>query len=249
MIETLMKWIDENPNKDISVEPIKIKIISDSNEASPMPEIGPGKVSIIPLDPPGPVSLYLWHTNPEYRAGNFLTRKTILRETLIVLHEKFEKELKGRTWNRKKAIEQLESLDTAAVSPQQSLPDLSKALCYVLGFQYAEVDENLKRILTYPTDIRTWSKEYPIYLASFGCRSVYIRQNAEEARSFFQKWFFDLVDSGYKYEWPLQENTVKELKELISNYNLTYPAKAKKEDLCLIVGKTQAIRHVQNEFS
>ena len=248
MIDTLVKWIQENPNNNVTIEPISIKIISDTNEANPTPEIGPGQVSIIPLDPPGPVSLYLWHTNAEYRAGNFQTRKTILRETLIVLHERFQNELKGRGWNRKKTIEELESLDTSAVSPQQSLPDLSKALTHILGFQYAEINENSKRILTFPKDIRTWSKEQPIYLASYGCRSVYIRSGVEEARTFFKHWFFDLIEQGYTYDWPTTEATVKELKELLSQFNLHLSPKAKKDEYCIAVGKAQSIRHINSEF-
>jgi hypothetical protein len=248
MIDTLIQWIQTNPNKDTTIEPISIKIISDTNEANPIPEIGPGQVSIVPLDPPGPVSLYLWHTNPEYRAGSFQTRKTILREMLVVLHERFQNELKGRGWNRTKAIEQLESLDTSAVSPQQSFPDLSKALTFILGFQYAEIDENSKRILLFPKDVRSWSNEYPIYLASYGCRSVYVRTSAEEARSFFKSWFFELIDTGYKYEWPVTEATVKELKSMLSEFNVSISAKAKKEEYCEVVGKAQSIRHINNEF-
>jgi hypothetical protein len=248
MIDTLIEWIQMNPNKDKNIEQLSIKVISDTNEAEPTPEIGPGQVSIIPLDPPGPVSLYLWHTNAEYRAGSFQTRKTVLRETLVMLHERFQNELKGRGWNRKKAIEELESLDTSAVSPQQSLPDLAKALTYIYGFQYAEIDENAKRILTFPKDVRTWSKEYPIYLASYGCRSVYVRTGVEEARTFFNSWFFELIDKNYKYDWPTTEATVKELKEMLSEYNLSLSAKAKKDEYCAAVGKAQAIRHINNEF-
>jgi len=249
MISKLVEWIQENPNKSTNIEPIFIKTISDINEADPIPEIGPGQVSVVPLDPPGPVSLYLWHTHPEYRAGNFQIRKTIMRETITSLHERFEQELKGRTWNRKKAIEELESLDTSAVSPQQKLVHLSKGICFVLGFQYAEVDENSKRIMTFPSDIRSWTKEQPIYLASYGCRSLYVRIKAEEARSFFKEWFFDLIDKGFSYEWPLKEGTVKELKDYANEHNLHLHAKALKEDYQIAVGKSQAIRHVHNEFS
>ena len=248
MIKTLVEWIQVNPNKDSIIEPISIKVISDSNEAKPTPAIGPGQVSIIPLDPPGPVSLYLWHTNPEYRAGNFYTRKTVLRENLVSLHERFQNELKGRGWNRKKAIEELQSLDTSAVSPQQSFPDLSKALTHILGFQYVEIDENSKKILTFPKDIRTWSKEYPIYLASYGCRSIYIRGAVEEARPFFKDWFFELIDKGYRYEWPITDATVKELKEMLVQYNVTLDIKAKKDEYVTTVGKAQAIRHINSEF-
>jgi len=249
MIEQIVQWIEQNPNKHTTIEPITIKIVSDSDDNNPTPTIGPGKVSIIPLDPPGPVSLYLWHTNPEYRAGSFLTRKTVLRENLVSLNEKFQIELKGRNWNRKKAIEELQSLDTAAVSPQQSLPELSRALCHVLGFQYIEIDENSKRILPFPKDLRSWSNELPVYLASYGCRSVYIKPGIEEARSFFKKWFFDLIDEGYRYEWPSAEGTVKELKEQLSSFHVSLSAKAKKDEYCSVVGKAQAIRHVNNEFT
>lgn len=248
MIDTLIQWTQQNTNKQSTVEPIFIKIISDTNEAILIPEIGPGQVSIVPLDPPSPVSLYLWHTNAEYRAGCFQTRKTILRENLVSLHERFQNELKGRGWNRTKAIEQLESLDTSAVSPQQNFPDLSRALTFILGFQYAEIDENSKRILTFPKDIRTWSNEYPIYLASYGCRSAYVRKSAEEARSFFKSWFFELIDNGYKYDWPVTEATVKELKSILSEFNVSVSAKAKKEEYCEVVGKAQSIRHINNEF-
>jgi len=249
MLELIVQWTQQNQNKDITIEPIAIKIISDSDDNHPVPTIGPGKVSIIPLDPPGPVSLYLWHTNPEYRAGSFLTRKTILRENLVSLNEKFQIELKGRSWNRKKAIEELQSLDTAAVSPQQSFPELSRALCHVLGFQYAEIDENSKRILPFPKDLRSWTNESPVYLASYGCRSVYIKPGAEEARGFFKIWFTDLINEGYRYEWPCAEGTVKELKEQLSSFHLSLSPKAKKEEYSDAVGKAQAIRHINNEFT
>jgi len=250
MLEQIVQWIQKNPNKDITIEPIIVKIISDNDESKPTPAIGPGKVSIIPLDPPGPVSLYLWHTNPEYRAGSFLTRKTILRSMLVTLNERFQVELKGRIWNRKKSIEELQLQDTSAVSPQQGLPDLSKALCYVLGFQYVEVNENSKKILLFPNDVRQWSKELPIYIASYGCRSLYIKPDAEEARTIFKQWFTDLIDIGYIYEWPSADGTLKQLKDIIISSTLTVnlDVKAKKDEYSTSVGKAQAIRHINNEF-
>jgi hypothetical protein len=250
MLEQIVQWIESNPDKDLSIDPIIVKIISDNDEANPTPAIGPGKVSIIPLDPPGPVSLYLWHTNPEYRAGSFLTRKTILRSMIVTLNERFQDELKGRAWNRKKSIEELQLQDTSAVSPQQNLPDLSKALAYVLGFQYVELNENSKKIILFPSDVRQWSKDIPIYIASYGCRSLYIQGTNEEARPIFKKWFTDLINIGYNYEWPIAEGTLKQIKEIISTNMLivNLDTKAKKDDYSKEVGKAQAIRHINNEF-
>ena len=227
MISKLISNIEQNKNKDISIDPIRIKLISDTNDFEELPPVGPGNVGVVPLDPPGPVSLYLWHTNCEYRAGSFLTRKVILRETIIKLHERFESELKGRQWNRKKASELLEEQDSSAVSPNQHTPELNKAICYVFGFQYAELDEIHKKISWYPSDIRTWTKEHPIYLVSLGCRSIYI---------------------NYNCEWPYADGTVKELKEQLNDFNLSIPSKAKKEEYQQVIGKAQALKHINNEF-
>ena len=245
--KNISSWISQNENKDISVPHIKIQVISDTCESSKNPVVGPGKVGVIPLDPPGPVSLYLWHTNPEYRAGNFLTRKTILREFIVSLNGKFEYELKGRQWNRKKAIEQLQEQDSSAVSPPLHTPELSKGICHVLGFQYMEVDEVHKKLFSYPEDLRQWSNEYPIYLASIGCRSIYIQEKDEEARKFFRSWFFEL-EKTHKYEWPQTSGTLKELKETYESFKLSLPSKSKKEDYSAAVGKAQTIRHMNNEF-
>jgi len=241
-------WISQNPNKDISVPFIKIQVISDTCESSENPVVGPGGVSVVPLDPPGPVSLYLWHTNPEYRAGNFQTRKIILREFIVSLNARFESELKGRQWNRKCAIEQLQEQDSSAVSPPMNTPELSRAICYVLGIQYIEIDEIHKKLFSYPEDFRTWSNEYPIYLVSVGCRSIYVKQKDEEARPFFKNWFFDL-EKTYKYEWPVSSGSLKEMKDLLESFGLTaQSAKPKKEDYAVALGKAEAIRHVNKEF-
>lgn len=243
----ISSWISQNQNKDISVPHIKIQVVSDTCEGSENPVVGPGGVGVIPLDPPGPVSLYLWHTNPEYRAGNFLTRKQILRQFIVTLNGHFESELKGRQWNRKKAIEQLQEQDSSAVSPPLYTPELSKGICHVLGFQYVEVDEVNKKLFSYPEDLRTWSNEYPIYLVSIGCRSIYVKEKAEEARPFFKNWFFDL-EKTYKYQWCETSGTLKELKETYESFGLSLPAKSKKEDYSSAVGKAQSIRHINNEF-
>lgn len=249
MIDTLVDWIETNPNKNATLANITIKVFSDTNDDDVTPLLGPGSVGIVPLDPPGPIALYLWHTNPEYRAGNFITRKVILREHIIKLNERFDQELKGRTWNRKKVIEQLQQQESSAVSPPQKSPELNKAICYVMGFQYAEVDEIHKKVYVYPSDLRTWSNELPIYLASYGSRSVYTKNKEQNVKEYFKSWFFELMNNDYTIEWPEQDGTVKELKEKMDSYFLTMSKeKPKKEDYSLLIGKAETIRHINNEF-
>lgn len=249
-MDSIIKLIQQNQSKKVSVEPIFIVPISDNDESNPSLVEGPGGVSVIPLNPPGPVSLYLWHTNAEYRAGSYNVRKDILRSTLTDLHGRFQNELKGRSANRTKSIEQLEQQDTSAVSPPMNTPDLNRGLHTVLGIQIIEVDDIHKHIVSYPNDIRLFSKESPIYLASQGCRSVYIMGKDEEARPFFKSWFFKLQDLGFKYEWPITDGTIKELKEKLSSYMLTIQTdKPKKEDYAKVIGKAEAIKHLRTEFS
>ena len=248
-MDNIVKSIIQNQNKKVTLDPINIVPISDNDETSSNFVEGPGGVSIIPLNPPGPVSLYLWHTDVEYRAGTFNVRKDILRNTLTTLHERFQTELKGRSANRVKSIEQLQQQDTSAVSPPMNTPDLNRAMNTVLGIQIIEVDDIHKHIISYPNDIRNFAKEYPIYLASQGCRSVYIMGKDEEARSFFKSWFFKLLNLEFKYEWPTSEGTVKDLKDKLQSYMLSINIdKPKKEDYAKAIGKCEAIKHINNEF-
>lgn len=249
-MDNVIKLINNNIYKKNSVDPIFIVPISDNDESTPNYVEGPGGVSIIPLNPPGPVSLYLWHTNAEYRAGNFNIRKDILRSMLTKLHERFQTELKGYSSNRVKSIEQLQQQDTSAVSPPMNTPDLNRALNTVLGIQIVEIDDIHKHIVSYPNDIRNFSKEYPIYLASQGCRSVYIMGKEEEARPFFKSWFFKLQDLEFKYEWPISQGTVKDLKEKLQSYMLSINiVKPKKEDYAKVIGKAESIKHINMEFN
>ena len=143
MSEQISGWIEQNKNKNVMVPNISIKIYSDTCESETNPLVGPGNLGVVPLNPPGPVSLILWHTDPEYRAGNFLSRKGILRDMIVKVNERFQNELKGRGWNRAKTIEQLQAQESSAISPPQNTPELNKALCHILNFQLIEVDENL----------------------------------------------------------------------------------------------------------
>jgi len=247
MLSDLIALTKQNRNKDISVEKIFIKVFSDTNENEETPLVGPGKVGVIPLDPPGPVSLYLWHTNPEYRAGSFQTRKIILREKIVKLNELFQENLKGRQFNRNKAISQLQEQESAAVSPPQDTPELNKALAYILGINYCEVDEIHKKVYFYPPDIRTWERDTPVYLVSYGSRSVYVRHKQEEATLFFKLWLFSL--ENYYIPWPTTDGTVKELKSKCDDLGVVlHITKPLKEHYSIALGKAQAIKHINDIF-
>lgn len=248
--EQISKWISQNKYKDNTIFEIQIKTYSDTNENELNPLVGPGGLGVVPLNPPGPISLVLWHRDPEFRAGNYITRKTILREKIVEINERFQNELKGRGWNRAKTVEQLQQQESSAVSPPQNTPELNKALCHILNIQLCEVDEIHKKMFFYPNDLRLWTKENPIYCVSWGSRSIYVKGSNETGNKFFKNWFFDLEQNNYKISWPTTEGTVKELKDKLNQFNLTVQVeKPKKEDYMNILGKAEAIRHINSEFA
>jgi hypothetical protein len=131
MLATVQSWIETNPSRNTSVIPIEIRIISDTSDDYQVIN-GPGGCVVTPLDPPGPVSFYLWHSDPLYRVGTLKLRKQILMEKIVELAKRIEEDCRGHRWQRKKILEQLSAQQSAAVSPQQDTPELDEALCFVI---------------------------------------------------------------------------------------------------------------------
>ena len=105
-MNNLIAILETNPNKDKTLPPIDIKIRSDTQEGENVPKTLCGWVPT-PMEPPGPLAVVLWKTNPEFRAGTPSVKRTILRETILKLLERIDSELKGHKWSKKKVIEQL----------------------------------------------------------------------------------------------------------------------------------------------
>jgi hypothetical protein len=77
----IQTWVKENPNRGRTVAPIEIRVCSDTQEGEN--EVGPASTGgwvPTPLEPPGPVSLWLWKTDPEFRAATAQVRRTARRE-------------------------------------------------------------------------------------------------------------------------------------------------------------------------
>lgn len=257
ILEKVQEFCKVNPNRALTVDPIEIRRVSDTQEGEDGPASGPGGWVPTPLDPPGPVALALWKTNPEFRAGGSQVRRTILREAILELTVRVEKELRGIKWHRKKVLEQLAAQQTAAVSPPMDTPELDRALAELYSMQLVLVDEANKKIRFVPEDPRNWSaesEECQIWGASHGCRAVFHATREGPISGGLSAWVSGLESAGWKIFWPEAEGTLEEMKKIMVARGVSVRGsgmatdKPKKVDYAAALGRAQSIWRLTELF-
>jgi hypothetical protein len=247
VLERVQALVKENPHRTRKVSPIEIRVDSDTQEGVDAPASAVGGLVPTPLEPPGPVALLLWKTDPEFRAGTAAIRRTILRDKIIAIHERVEAELRGVKWSRKKILEQLSAQQTAAVSPPMETPELDTGLCALFGYQKVVVDEANKKVRFFPADPRTWSKELPIWGATTGARAALHRQGEESMCVGLAKWLTDREEEGWKIDWPEADGTLEEIKGKMVQRGISVSnmiGKPKKADYAATLGRAEAVSHI-----
>jgi hypothetical protein len=246
-LKQLSSWIQENPNRTREVPPIEIRVISDTQEGEEAPATIAGGLVPTPLEPPGPVSHVLWMTDPEFRAATAQVRRSILRESIILVTERADKELRGVKWQRKKVIEQLAAQQTAAVSPPMQTLELDRGLAHLYNYQKLIVDEAGKKVQFVPADPRTWSREFPVWATTTGSRAVLHRAGESSIAAGLAQWLEGREGEGWKIEWPEAEGTLEEIRERISKRGTGLPPrieKPKKADWALALGRAETLSHL-----
>ncbi len=249
MLAQVKTWISQNPSRDTKLSSIEIRTDSDTGNG---PEVlaGPGGLLSTPLEPPGPVSLLLWYTDPVYRAGTAPLRRQILREKLLEIGARVDKECKGHKFCRPKIHEQLAAQQSTHVSPTQDTHDLDNALCFLFHLQKIVIDEANKRLLFYPDNLATWTSANPIWMCGLGSRCVYHLSGERLMRNSFLSWLMEREKEGFKIHWPVAEGKLDDVKVRCEQLHVQVKGeKPKKEDYCLALGKAETIQHIQNEFS
>jgi len=250
MLHELKALVANNPTKAQTVEPIAIKVCSDTQEGEEAPTTLCGWVPT-PLEPPGPLAACLWKTNAEYRAGTLAIRKGILRDTILELAQRVDSELRGHRWSRPKIHEQLAAQQSADISPPQDTKNLDAALAYLYEVQFVMVDEANKKIRWVPSDPRVWSKERPVWALTVGSRAVLHRPNEGAVSEGLSAWLSDRETEKWRIEWPTAEGTLEEIKVRLGTMNVgmgTRLEKPKKADYAAVLGRAEAVRHLATEF-
>jgi hypothetical protein len=240
----LQQWVKENPNRKREVIPIEICVVSDTQEGEDAPATVAGGWIPTPLEPPGPLSLYLWKTDPEFRGATPPVRRTILRDTILKVTERVEAELRGVKWHRKKVLEQLAAQQTSAVSPPMDTPELDTALCALFGYQKIAIDEANKKVEFFPADPRIWSTELPVWGATTGSRAILHRPGEEPVGKGLALWLSDRERESWKIDWPVSDGTLEEIKKkMLERGTGVGPSldKPKKADWAAALGRAEAI--------
>lgn len=244
VVKQLQGWVKENPHRTRKVIPIEIRVISDTQEGEDAPASAAGGLIPTPLEPPGPVALYLWKTNPEFRAATAAVRRTILRETILELTARVDAELRGVKWSRKKIQEQLAAQQTAAVSPPMDTPELDRGLCELFGYQKIVVDEANKKIRFFPEDPRTWTAENPTWGSTAGARAVLHRTGENSVGIGLATWLGERETEGWRIDWPEAEGSLEDIKQKMLQRGCGVRAglsKPKKADWAAALGRAEAI--------
>lgn len=225
--------IAKNPSKHATLQGSAACAAMDSGERWDLFELKP-------LDPPGALSVLLYHTDPMYCLGSAILRKQILTEHLLVLHERVEKELVGRRFPRKK-VQDILAGEVSLSSPTPSAL-LEEVLCELFQVQKLLVNVKQKTIVFSPPDPRMWRSDRPVYVSDSDNAWIY---EPKQSKSLAQ-WLGEKKDDDWKIHWPTADGTLEQVKASVLQKGLVaHPAfgqtKVKKEDWARVLGYSQSL--------
>jgi hypothetical protein len=235
-INDIQTWIQKNPNKHHLPSFQTKKTNDDSMEfqwdGSPK--------FLLPL--PGSLSCSLTFTDPVYRYASENGQRQILRDTILVLQERIEKELVGRKWSRRKLCE-LVSAELAEKQPTFHAP-LEEALSELFQVQKIMISHNDKKIRFFPEDLRVWKSDRRIVVSD--SENLWLYEKEFSSLPSLLTWIQAKESEQWMIDWPLADGKLEDLRGELHSKGLTaHPRipgeKVKKEDYARCLGKAQAI--------
>lgn len=233
--------IDKNPLKDTRIA-LHRAVSSTTAQGSESWDC----FTLKPLQPSGPLSLLLWHTDPMYALGTPALRKQIQTEALNELQRRVDTELVGRRWPRKKIQDLLASI--VSTTGPNIKPMLEEVLCELYQVQKVSIVRKTKTIQFFPADVRLWTSERPVV---FGDDEGFWYYEVEEAKPLLS-WLQEKEDEKWKILWPTADGKLEELKAKLTQRGLTAhiaagsdTTKLKKDDYAIAVGKAESISVLQ----
>lgn len=198
--------------------------------------------SMKPVEPSGPLSLFLWTVEPLFSVATPSLRKQLLTEKLLELHDRIDKELIGRRWPRKK-IHDVLATQVSAGTPSES-PLLLEVLSELFQKQLVVLNRKTKSISFYPPDIRCWTNEREVQV----CCSEFCWFYEPLQETSFLPWLTQKEEEHWKIFWPTADGKLEDLKAKLTAKGLTAHSlpgsestKPKKEDWARCLGRAEAI--------
>ena len=201
-----------------------------------------------PLNPPGSLSQFMLNTESMYGSASPALRKQLQKEKLIQIQERVDAELVGRKWSRKKIHDALGEQINASTAPYSAL--VEEILSELYSYQKIIVHRKTKSISFFPTDLRVWKTDTPIYVGDDeGCWSYEVTKSKD-----LLTWICEKEEDSWKIHWPTADGKMEEIKANVLKRNLTarplpgspIGTKVKKEDWARTLGKAQSIEILAN---
>jgi hypothetical protein len=244
-MDSLLSAVERNPTK--SKAPIKISMPGENDtlpvDESTLLEYG---VQWARLNPPGPVSLWLWSTNVEYRGGSESLRRRILSDTIIALQARAQTGEGCRRGTKTKVCDALGmNVENASEENFELLEESVSALANV---QWIRIHENEKKVTFIPKDLRTWTNDKPIFWVRERYRSAGEMETTTLAKVAF--WIGNREDEKWQCEYPVAEGTFESLKQQWNAFDYGLPTtrsesgRILKDDYARALGKAQSLRHL-----
>jgi hypothetical protein len=244
-MEALRATLQKNPHKNLSFKPITFQFEAEIDETQTTDGIGPGGLHPVFLDPPGPVSLYMWITDPMFRGATANVRRVMLRDKIMEITLLVEQECRGAKWRRPKILEQLAAQQTAAVSPPQDTWELDRALAHIYQYQKVLVDEANRKIVFTPDNPTLWSADRPVWIVGIGSRVVFHKGQEHDCRQHVLAWLEGREDAGWHVSWPEAEGTLEAIKSAAAAAGAKPKCeKPKKQDYAVVLGRLECIKHL-----
>ena len=247
----LLPILEKNPHKSAKPEYIAMPGEQDNGPSEESSESLYG-VNWSRLQPPGPLSLFLWSQDPVYRAGTEAGRRTILNERIVMFQERAQQgQVNGGRRITKKSMSDALGMNIENAS-EENFEVLERVISCLGNVQWIRMNENEKKITCVPEDLRMWTEDRPILWT----RERYRSAGETEAGQVFGlqqlgKWLRDRESEGWSLSFVPAEGTMEELKQQWNSLGIGLPktksekGRILKEDYANALGKLLAYRHLQ----
>lgn len=229
-------WIQKNPSKH-HLPGFQAKKTND--EAQDQFFWDGSTKTLLPLS--GSLSCLLTFHDPVFRYASENGQRQILRDAILELQERIDKELVGRKWSRRK-LQELVSAELAEKKPTMN-PALEEALCELYHIQKIMIHHNDKKIMFFPPDLRLWKSDWKVMMSD--SENLWLYEKEFPSLSFFLQWLQE-KENEWTVCWPSADGKLEDLRAELQSKGLTaHPRvpgeKVKKDDYSRVLGRAQAI--------
>ena len=236
-VSDLTTWISKNPHKH-HLPSFQAKKTNDENNQDQFFWDGSPK-TLLPLS--GSLSCLLTFHDPVFRYASENGQRQILRDTILELQERIDKELVGRKWSRRK-LQELVSAELAEKKPTMN-PALEEALCELYHIQKIMINHHDKKIMFFPSDPRLWKSDWKIFMSD--SENMWLYEKEITSLPSLLEWLQE-KEKDWAICWPIADGKLEDLRAELHSKGLTAHSrvpgeKVKKEDYARVLGRAQAV--------